>query len=266
MVDKYPGSKAWQYNFDAPEGYWPANCNVYVGDGKPAIVVTCRNLSIGDDYQPVWGEQGVIRTRSYFAFVDDEFNPISEWKELDQPNVDVHFPAVRGAEDPRLYYRDGKWMWAGTIREHHPSGDPRVCVGTVDDGMLYIVDGNGWVKNQMPTTVDNPEFIDSDTPRTPHLHGGGVFPYGDGYIGICKGHMNATWPHRTYLSQFALFDAAGNITHLTEKFTMTECPIEVATGLTLYKDELIIGFGLMDREAWLAKVPLGPVLDSMVEL
>ena len=50
---------------------------------------------------------------------------------------------------------------------------------------------------------------------------------------------------------------------MTPEFTLTGCPIEVATGLALHEDHLVVGFGRMDREAWLARVPLERVLAAL---
>jgi hypothetical protein len=51
---------------------------------------------------------------------------------------------------------------------------------------------------------------------------------------------------------------------LSERFTFRgQHHVEFASGIVLYKEDIVISFGIMDREALLARVPLISALGSL---
>lgn len=235
------------------EHWYPCNPSIAQGPNGYAAIVTCRNIFRHDGTsQTIHDPNGFIRTRNFFAELSPDNLTASSWRELSAPNVPVHFAAVQGIEDPRLYWQDS-WRFSGTILQHHHSGEQRVAICDVERGLLTIHDAPAGtiIKNQMPTG-GQPEFIDVKLSNET-LHGGAVAPCRDDFLGIVH---EVRWPGRVYVHHFARFDSTGQLLDTSRAFKLSTEPIDFASGIVLHRDDVVISFGVMDRHANLVRLPL----------
>lgn len=231
-----------------PEGFSPCNPSIAQGPDGYALMVTCRNLYLDDNATPVWLDN-YIQTKNFFSLLDDDLHPLG-WVELPNPDVPVLFEDVRGIEDPRLYW-DNEWMFTGSIREHHPNGEHRIAISSVKNGLLKILDAEEgtWVKNLMPA-ADGVLFDAME--QDYRLHGGAVVRDGDSWLGI----VHEICPGRVYHHRFVRLDEAGDLQNLSELFSFTGRPIEFASGIVTHRRDVVVSFGVLDREVLLARFPL----------
>ena len=243
------------------DGFFPCNPSIAQGPDGYAVMVTCRDLVRHDDGSHSFADAtGVIRTRNFFAPLDEQsLRLAAPLVELAQPDEPIRFGPVLGVEDPRLYWQD-EWCYSGSIAQHHSSGEPRTALCTVADGLHDIVDAPSgtWVKNLMPTGSE-PAFIDIMAQRD-DLHGGAVTAYEDGYLGIVH---DVIWPGRRYRHYFARLNSSGDLIAITEPFTFGGTAIEFSSGIVLDHEDVVLSYGVQDREARLARIRLEHVLEAL---
>lgn len=79
---------------------------------------------------------GKIRNRIYFAETDKNLK-LKNFRQIPMPDNIMPFP--RGIEDPRLFWRDGHWMFAGVVMEEH-TPVARFCICKLDAKATKIID------------------------------------------------------------------------------------------------------------------------------
>jgi len=235
--------------------WYPCNPSIAQGPDGYAAIVTFRNIyRHTGTTQTIHDPNGYIHTRNFFAQLSpDTLHAVEPWRELAGPSTPIHFASVQGIEDPRLYWHNG-WRYTGTILQHHASGEHRVAVCDVEHGLLEIREASAGtiIKNQMPTGGE-PEFIDAKACED-RLHGGAVVRNENGYLGIVH---EVRWPGRVYVHRLARFDRTGKLLSESRPFKLSTEPIDFASGIVLHKDDLVISFGVMDRQALLVRIPFG---------
>jgi len=241
------------------DGWYPCNPSIASSPNGYAVMITCRDLLRHDDGTHTFADAaGTIRTRNFFAPLDEQTLRIVEpLTELAQPDTPIEYSRVLGVEDPRLYWSD-EWRYSGTIAQHHASGEQRTALCSVANGLQDIAPAPAGtrVKNLMPT---GGMFIDVKAQRD-ELHGGAVVRYEDGYLGIVH---DIIWPGRRYRHYFARFSGEGTLTNLSAPFTFGGVAIEFASGITLHQGDVVLSYGVQDKEARLARVPLVKVLETL---
>ena len=261
VVELFPGSTTGLFLTEPWPGWFPMNVSVAEGPAGFAAIVACNDLIRHDDGSYNFGNPDhVIHTRNIFARLNDSLEPCEPWTELHQPNVPVLHDWVRGIECPRLYWGRNEWMYSGNIFEHDPSGLSHQAICSVEDGLLSITppDGVEQMKNLMPT---GETFLDAMR-SNPSYHGGAVVSGGWGdYIAIVH---EILWPGRRYVHRFVRLDAKGELMAATEQFKFDPHQLEVAAGIVLHGDDLVVSYSVQDREAWLARVPLYAVLEALI--
>jgi tetratricopeptide (TPR) repeat protein len=68
---------------------------------------------------------------------------------------------------------------------------------------------------------------------------------------------------RVYTHRWVWFDAEWRLARLSSPFLLHERGIEFAAGLAQRGDELVVSYGVWDREAWLATLPLSGILSRI---
>jgi tetratricopeptide (TPR) repeat protein len=68
---------------------------------------------------------------------------------------------------------------------------------------------------------------------------------------------------RVYTHRWVWFEASWRMARLSQPFLLRERGIEFAAGLAQQGDDFVISFGVWDREAWLATVPVDDVLSLL---
>jgi hypothetical protein len=259
------------------QGWFP--CNVAIAKGIDSYGVIRSHRNIVRDLQVLNGyhtldkdgrpdPSGIFCTRNFFATLDPITLKVNTpWIEIPQPDVPVLNGSVTGVEDPRLFYNNG-WYFTANIYQHHITGRPRTAICDIGGHVIRIIDApeDVDVKNIMPTG-STPELIDIMALDTglddTYLHGGAVCQYENGFLGIVH---NIDWPGRIFKHRFVLFDAAGQFLKASKRFTFNGVfHIEVATGIVIHESNVIVSFGIMEREVWFAQIPIENVLGELNE-
>ncbi len=197
---------------------------------------------------------------------------------------------VAGYEDCRLFRHRDAWWYTATVRDRDAGGVCRVGLVRMDGETVaeehLLSDGQGsHEKNWMPVTGDDIlRFVHSCSPVTvlrycdetgrvrdevqnPSPSVARRFRGGSQAIPVNGGHLSlvheVVWPTdggRIYLHRWVWFDQDWRLASMSVPFTMRERGIEFAAGLAQQGDNLIISYGVWDREAWLSTVPLAEVL------
>lgn len=257
LHDAFADASSWTLATPWEDDWYPCNPSIADSPHGYAAIVTCRNghYPTDDPFDYCFAHDGGHKTRNFFALLDAHLAPATPWSELETPGIPVVFTDAQGVEDPRLYWDNG-WHYSGTLRQHHASGEPRTAVCSVDDGLLEILDAppSTWVKNQMPTG-STPSFLDVMA-SDPTLHGGAVMPHGEGWLGIAH---EVEWPGRRYWHRFVVFDRSGLMTQHSDRFSFDGHPIEFASGIVVHGSNVVVSYGVQDREAKLASIPIAEV-------
>lgn len=263
---------------------WSAfNASIGVSDsGQYAVAIRSSNYVILPHGELSVVTNGPIRNQVWFAELDDNL-AIQNLRQIDFSKCGAPFP--RGVEDPKLMWRDGKWMFTGVAMERNiPVA--RNCVCYLDDkaeyvtkvdvlpgyevkrpeknwmtaykkpkNFDYIYDGNGIVKNDqiIHRLRDNKHL--SSLRGNAHL-----VELDDGsYLGVMHTleitRSTAFSPTtfgmlesviKNYDHYFVQFDKNGWATHISKPFKFIADGIEFAAGIVEKGDDYVISFGRED--------------------
>lgn len=280
-----------QIKFERRPGWSLFNPSCLTAGDDLVVNVRSSNYSIGPDGQYVIPpEDGSrIRTENYLWLAGS--SEAAAW----QADYEHSGFSVEGLEDVRLNAVDGEVVVSATIRDMAGhDGTCRIGSGTLASHRLGEIVYHGTAagrheKNWMPilgrrewlyscherghTCVvrDSGDdwIVDACAEAPPVARGfrGGsqLVPLGDGtWLAVI--HEVATAGRRVYEHRFVRFDEAAGwrIVETSPAFAFRETRmIEFAAGLAMLGDRLVVSFGFMDREAWLAWMPLGQVLGLM---
>jgi hypothetical protein len=230
--------------------------------------------------------EGIVRTKNYFAVMDDSLS-IHSLDLIDDSAVkDVQWPMVQGMEDARLYFaRDGKWHAYGTLREHRWDGNCEIAEDTLEGNTIVLrkIHSNpepGRTQKNWAILGQGPKFVylcgpavtieDGVTwngfgvnPGVGEFRGGSqAIKHGDGYISIVH---EVTWePLRNYHHRFVQYDSEGFVTHYSPSFYLLAPGIEFAAGIVRHGNDFVVSFGHGDVRALLARVPISGVHKSWI--
>ena len=244
---------------------------------------------------------GRVRSNVWFAKLDDKFEIIeSSLRMVDFSESGLKFK--RGAEDARLFWRDGQWHFIAGIKEDGIYY-PRLGVFTLDanykaklaevmtDGWLYWVE-----KNWMPPYEPNPNFEFVYGPNSVYRSGAGpvelrdsndeiegvrggspLWDLGDGtYLALIhKAYMESVERYnprvfgieaakiRTYTHCFARYNNKGVLVELTPEFVFQSQGIEFGAGLVVSGGDVIVSYGYKDVASYLGKIELKKVMEML---
>jgi hypothetical protein len=267
LTDTFPSAITWEFQNQWEDGWYPRGPSIAEGpEGYAAMLI------VGDLWRPMsdppaaddgvvaeWGDvPGVIRTRNFFTHLDDDLQ-ILGWEECPTPDLPVLYPAVLGVEEPRLYWKDGRWRFTGASRQHHEGGEANVAlcvVGSPEAEIIPAPDGV-WEKNWMPTETVMVDAIKSD----PDHHGGAVVPFDDGFLGVI--HEIVDPGARAYQQRFCRYDADGKLVTASKLFKFNANPLQYASGIVFHRGDVVLSWSTQDRVCLLARVPLAEVLATL---
>lgn len=243
---------------------------------------------------------GVHRTRNLLLRLDRDLGFLGQTEVHDDDGVlrPLREHAVRGLEDGRLVLLDGETAFTCTTTEHHPAGPHRISLLTVDGagGLVRHVPLTGHgderpQKNWLPFLDEtsgelravygyeplevlriDPETgqctvaVSRPTGRNLEAFRGSAGPVkipaelGGGRLLLV--HHVADHGRRTYYQRFLRVDEEWNLRDASRPFTFMKREIEFPAGACLSHsgEELLVTFGVEDREAWLCRIPLATVL------
>jgi hypothetical protein len=257
-----------------------------------AVSIRSSNYVITDQGGLVVTTGGPIRNRVWFAELDDDLK-LQNLRQIDFSGCGYDF--IRGVEDPKLLWRDGRWMFTAVAMERNiPIARHCECymdkaATTVEKVILfegvekmrpeknwmtaakkpanfdYVYDGNGVIKDGvLHKKIRDSEALSALRGNT-HL-----VEQPDGtYLGIM---------HRLLLTKKSMFimtefgtrevtlkdyhhflvrvDENGWVVETSEPFRFVSPGIEFAAGMVERNDEMLISFGKDDVSSHIASIDL----------
>jgi tetratricopeptide (TPR) repeat protein len=297
LVDLAPSFAATPLVFPVPEGWSRFNPTLAQGHSGPTAIVRSSNYTIDEHGRyTVNDHDGVVRTTNYLLQLTPD-GAVAAVDRIDDEAVRTHPPRfpVTGFEDCRLIWREGAWWATATRRDANAAGVCQIVLLRLDGNCAVAViplsDGiSNHEKNWMPVITSGPDlfFVYSIAPTVVlhldlatrevtqvarrrvsssarYLRGGGqVLPVANGWLAI--GHEAVVFDDgaRAYSHRWVWFDAGWRLRRISPGFFLRERGIEFVAGLAQNGDELLLSFGVQDREAWCGRVALAEVL-SMLE-
>jgi tetratricopeptide (TPR) repeat protein len=274
-------------------------CNPSILRTAGGYLINCRAVTYRmDAYQRyVTLEDGVYRTQNYLMEVDRDLRFVSQHEiRCELPPRRRHW--AQGLEDCRLVALGDRLAFTCTTAELHPDGPIRISLVMLDEERRVAhhapLAGHGddrIQKNWLP-------FVDRETgalhvvyayepltvlhvdpasgrcrpvvevPQGRHFerwHGSaGPIDLPDGGR-LLMIHEVALQGRRYYLHRFVGVDPDWRIDRVSRPFFFHHRGVEFAGGATLTHDgaDLLVTYGVEDREAWLCRIPLARVLDLL---
>ena len=239
-------------------------------------------------------ETGVIRTTNLLLDLSPDLE-IMHVEEIDDRPVRLNPPLfpVAGFEDCRLFAHQGSWWFSGTVRDRNQEGVCQIALVRLDGAttaqvqLLSDASTRRHEKNWMPVPGDDalrfvyaafptiivrhedaematPEFIQPAPLVARRCSGGSqVIPLDGG--GLCLMHeaVNFEDGGRVYTHRWVWFDAGWTLARLSPPFRLHDRGVEFAAGVARRGDDLVISYGVWDREAWLATVRMAEILSLL---
>lgn len=280
---------------------WSAfNPSIGVSDsGDLAIAIRSSNYVILEHGELSVTTSGPIKNQVWFSEMSDDFK-ITNLRKLDFSAAGIE--VSRGVEDPKLLWRDGRWMFTGVFLERDwPVA--RNCVCYPNKEMTKVekievlpgIDAGKPEKNWMTAYVKPQNFdyiydanaivvgdkvIHSlrDTSKLNALRGNAhLVPYDNGtYLGLMHqlrvkrfDRVSQTTfgvarnVHKFYSHAFIRFDENGSPIEISDFFKFDGDGIEFAAGLIEHGDDYVISYGKEDVSSHLAFIPQEKVRRSL---
>jgi tetratricopeptide (TPR) repeat protein len=286
----------WPVKIPVAPGWTCFNPSVAHGPDGISLILRSANFATSPQLTyTVHDDAGIVRTTNYLVSLDADL-AVQDVSLLDDQAFRPEPPAfpVTGFEDCRLFWQDGSWWTSATVRDRTPAGICQMALLRLENcqpvELRLLSDGETrHEKNWMPVAggSDALRFVYSVSPTVllrvdptsgevtraiehpaphiaRHLRGGSqVIAVDDGHL--CLGHESVTFDDgsRVYLHRWVWFDGQWRLARLSCPFIFHERGVEFAAGLARQGDDLVISYGVWDREAWLAKVPLTEVLPML---
>jgi len=260
-------------------------------DGRLAMAIRSSNYVILEHGELSVTTGGPILNQVWFTELDDKFE-FKNLRKLDFSAAGIE--VTRGVEDPKLLWRDGKWLITGVFLERN-TPVARNCVCYPDKKMTKIdkieiipgIDAGRPEKNWMTAYV-KPEKFDyiynanavvigdkvvhslRDNSKLNGLRGNAhLVPYDNGtYLGLMhqlkikrfdKVSQSTFgvmhYVHKFYTHVVIRFDENGRAVEMTDHFKFDGDGIEFAAGFIEYGDDYIISYGKDDITSHLATIP-----------
>lgn len=275
LRESCPSAQAIKIKFDPPSGYLPTNPSICRHNGALWCVVRAVNYTMDGTSYTVHDSNRIVRTENYLGRLrtNGEFIEPRQIRDLDKsPRI---VSQVLGYEDVRLVSIAGRsgdvLTGSATVCDRNPDG-PRIArlhltlggdVKRADvqpsnqlcekNWMPLSVDGEfTWIYSLDPTAI-----LPGPLRRCPlaldHIRGGAAITFGKGYL--CVVHETIDEPEgRIYLHRFVKLDKNFNVTAITPAWVFSGHGIEFCAGLAREKSELVLSYGIKDREAWIMRV------------
>lgn len=277
---------------DKDDKTWSAfNPSIGISDsGSLAVALRSSNYVILEHGELSVTTSGPIRNRVWFAELSDEYL-LENLRQIDFSRCDQEFP--RGVEDPKLLWRNGKWVFTAVAMERNiPVA--RNCICYLDKNAEYVTkveiipgyetkraeknwmtaykkpknfdyiyDGNGIVKG------DRVIHRLRDSEELSALRGNAhLVEMGDGtYLGIMHTLKIAKSQRfspttfgmiedvqKYYSHFFVRFDEDGWVIEKSKPFVFVSRGIEFAAGIVRKEDKYIVSFGKDDLSSHLGEI------------
>ena len=264
--------------------YVNTNPSVAVVNGDLKTIVRTVSYRIRPDGTYDYNGLAAIRTTNFLVDLDDNF-AASNAVELKRPTgfPEPVFKDVLDVEDMRLFPRLGE-LWAnGCVLEQNPQAwreqflmklnpvtgevtdwrrmEPTFGPKRNEKNWMPIVDGTGefkWMYDPGTVIAAHGHVVATNQPMiaVDDFSGGGqLVPMDTGFLGIVHtARPDPTNGKRYYWHRFVFFDKYYRLQKVSRPFVFFDKQIEFAAGLARNAGKVIVSFGVLDREAWVASI------------
>lgn len=295
-LNRFAGAR--QYRITVPDE-WPA-CNPSIAADGENFLVTVRTLNYRLQDNGHWGgtPEGGVLNAVWLVSLDADLAVTGARKIEDRHITAAHERARNGFEDARLFHWQDEW-WIAAAAHCHGSATRRTtfCVCRLDGARIAEVYfarspfNSASEKNWMPAARGAAlEFVYRVAPlQIMHFGRDGVFsfearPQADGALGcqlegwsgssqlvryrdrwLCVVHHRVEERKRLrYEHAFVELDEAFRITRVSDRWCFDGPTVEFCAGLCLAGENAILGYGHLDREARLTRLPLW-IVEALLE-
>ena len=289
-----PSTASRPIEIPVADGWTCYNPSIAAADEGFRMILRSANYRLDPPLRyTVHDADGIVRTINYLLDLSPDL-AIRDVQAIDDRafRPEPLYP-VAGFEDCRLIRHAGSWWASATVRDRDPGGVCRMMLLRLEGASVVaehlLSDGSGaHQKNWMPVVGDaSLQFISSCFPTVMinydelrgtvalnstrpapliarQFHGGSqLIPVDGGHL--CLVHEVAHFDDggRLYTHRWVWFDAEWRLSRLSPPFLLKQRGVEFACGLARQGDDLLISYGVWDREAWVARVPLAEVLSLL---
>ncbi|HEU5433711.1 MAG TPA: hypothetical protein VFU81_18730 [Thermomicrobiales bacterium] len=259
------------------------------------VLIRSSNYWVEKGRIAILGQSDVVRTAYSVADLDASLAVRRVVPVVDETEPAGRFPTwARDYEDCRLIAVDGEWFAVGATRERNPDAVSQAALlrfadnafrdlrllsdaadgrdernwmpaATPDGALRFIYSCGPTVALQPDAATGVVEAIRHPAPPLARWFRGGsqLLPVDDGYLCVIHEGIDFEGPARTYLHRWVSFDAAFRIDRISPPFYFLYRGTEYCAGMARDGDHLLLSFGLDDREAFLARLPLADALASL---
>jgi predicted GH43/DUF377 family glycosyl hydrolase len=278
-------------------------------NGELKMAIRSSNYVISSKIGKMSVTQGnKVQNRLYICDLSDDLE-VSNLQRItfgDIPWQDTNVLMTRGAEDAKLYYRNGSWQFTAVVKEPHGVPIPRIVRFLLNGNHAEMLEFGGFEgedpdkaeKNWMTAYEPNEHFdyIYSPTQKLIDRHcyqvretndeirdirgGSNLWKLDDGtYIALVhKTHVKkievydplrfgmCTYPIKNYEHLFARYNEYGVLFAISPPFQFLSSGIEFGAGLVVKNDEVWVSFGKEDVSAHVGKIKLETVMSMLKEV
>jgi tetratricopeptide (TPR) repeat protein len=265
-------------------------------NGYQVLCRTVNYTQTGAKFFQTIEQSGIFRTKNFLLEYDRNFQLLSQKEIIENlPRKKFRAFNLDGLDDCRLFYLNGNICFTCTTMDTNPAGTCQISFCQLatpsPENKLYVEqlvplkgpDPYRCEKNWLPFVQENQLCviysydplvvyqIDTNTGQCTALHhhdspfnfssfrgSAGPIALGEGYLVLVHEVVHFVDYQRCYLHRFLFLDRSFKITHLSKPFYFLHLGIEYCCGMTLDHsgDQLIIGVGQEDHEAYLCSVPI----------
>lgn len=259
--------------FEPPDGRLPMNPSICMHKNELICVVRAVNYSMHGRHYIVHDPNRIVRTTNYIGKLglDGSFTGHSVIQDLDP--TPRHRSAIVGYEDIRLVSVKGVLSGSATVCDRDPEGRRMIAKLDLDakrnvkrahvqktnqlhEKNWMPLSNNGefaWIYSLDPTAI-LPGPLHKSPLRLEHLRGGAAIPFKDGYLCVTHEVIDDIPETRVYLHRFVKLDSTFKVQSVSESWIFSHYGIEFCAGLVQHKGQLLLSYGVADREAWLMKI------------
>jgi tetratricopeptide (TPR) repeat protein len=272
-----PTAHNTEITFRPPNGWHPMNPSICWHKGELWCVVRTVNYSLNGREYTVHDPEGIVRTENYLGKLTPNVELVDHRliRDLDRS---LRVPSrIVGYEDIRLVSLDeldGNVLGASaTVCDHDTDRRLIARLFFNDEGdvtrrevqptnqmheknwMPLAIDGMlTWIYSLDPTAI-LPGPLRKCPFALEHLRGGAAIALQDGYL--CVTHETIeTDESRVYLHRFVRLDKKFSVIAVSPAWVFAGFGIEFCAGLALDNEQLVLSYGVRDREAWISQVDI----------
>jgi glycosyltransferase involved in cell wall biosynthesis len=293
IADYCPSFKPIKIDWDPPEGWQCMNPSITWHQNSLFLLMRTVNYKMDEDGRYLIGDKAPsddnpISTRNFLLRIDDDLRVRGSGRELLPPgNLPLHFKAVIGFEDMRLFSVDNKLWQSSTVRQFHADGNCEQVLTSIDHNANIVSvhrmlrEPRQTQKNWMPITgrwpitfmyrlghvvdqngndlVVHPCPIDKE-----RISGGSqLIPYEGGWLAVVHEAEMQNDKHwkRWYWHRFVFFKKNFEIDKIGRPFFLEDKQIEFVSGLAVTPGgkELVMSYAVRDCEAKFATIDINEV-------